>query len=137
MIKRSAILLLGLGWILGCATGPKPGTKVTVDMLGGKTVDEQNYLLARKVKVGEIKHRQAGGLNQAQIELISQTDNVVALEVKGSWYDEKGFAISDPKELWRLIIMNPREYKAITFTAPHQNAVKLELTAREGNLEGK
>ena len=130
--------LLGLGLILSCAEGPRPGTTVTVDTGSGKTqVSEQSFFLARKIKVGEIKYRKIGDLTQAQIDLASQADSVVPLEVKGVWYDQNGFVVPDSKELWRLIIMNPHENKSMVFIAPRQDAVKLELTARQGNLEGE
>ncbi|MBI5185021.1 MAG: YcfL family protein [Nitrospinae bacterium] len=134
---RNVALLAGLLFVIGCAGGPGAGSTVTMDTGSGKSqTSEQNFLFSRKIKVGEIKYRKAGDLNQAQVDLISQSSSVVSLEVKGVWHDQNGFLVPDPKELWRLIIINPRETKSITFTAPRQDAVKLQLTAREGNLEG-
>ncbi len=134
-IKYLAVML-GLSWVLGCASGPKPGTSVTVDTATGKTqVTEQSFFLARKIKVEGIKYRLAGDLNQAQVVLTSESASVVPLEIKGVWYDQSGFVVPDPKELWRLVIMNPQESKAMVFIAPRKDAVRLELTAREGSLE--
>lgn len=137
MVIRYVVSLAALAFVLGCAGGPGAGSTVTIDTNSGKSqTSKQNFLFSNKIKVGEIRYRKAGDLNQAQVDLISQSGSVVALEVKGVWQDQNGFAVPDPKELWRQIIMNPRETKSILFTAPRQDAVILQLTAREGNLEG-
>lgn len=134
---RHIVLLAGFLFVIGCAGGPGAGSTVEIDTGSGKSqTSEQNFLFSRKIKVGEIKYSKAGDLNQAQVDLISLSSSVVSLEVKGVWNDRNGFLVPDTKELWRLIIMNPRETKSIAFTAPRQDAVKLRLTAREGNLEG-
>jgi uncharacterized protein YcfL len=134
---RHIALLAGFLFVLGCAGGPGAGSTVTIDTSSGKSqTGKQSFLFSNKIKVGEIRYRKAGDLNQAQVDLISQSGSVVPLEVKGVWQDQSGFVVPDPKELWRQIIMNPRETKSIIFTAPRQDAVILQLTAREGNLEG-
>lgn len=138
MVSRCTIaLLIGLAFATGCAGRPGAGSTVTIDTSSGKSqASKQNFLFSNQIKVGEIRYRKVGDLNQAQVDLISLSSSVVPLEVKGVWQDQSGFVVPDPKELWRLIIVNPRETKSLVFTAPRQDAVILQLTARKGNLEG-
>ncbi len=134
MIKRylSSLVLLAF-W--GCST--TAGTLAILDIkTGAKKIMPQSSQFSKMVKVEDIIYRKIGGFTEAQIQLTNQSSKSLAVELKGKWYDAKGFEIDTPKELWRHIIISGKETKAIKLVAPKRDAVKLEVLAREGKFEG-
>jgi uncharacterized protein YcfL len=133
MIRRclSSILILAF---VGC--GSTAGTLATLDTgTGEKKIMPQQAGFAQKVKVEDIIYRETGGLIEAQVKLTNQSGKSIAVEVMAKWYDNNGFEIADPKELWRHVIINGKETKAVKFVAPRKDAVKLEVLSREGKFK--
>jgi uncharacterized protein YcfL len=128
------LLNLALLVFLGCSYSA--GTVVTLDTrTGEKKIIPHSSQFASKVKVEDIVYRETGNLIEAQIQLTNQSSKSVAVELKGKWYDESGFAVDDPKELWRHIIIAGKETKTVKLVSPRRNAVKLEVLTREGRFE--
>ncbi len=132
---RHYLIILTLLLLWGC--GSTAGTVATLDTgTGEKKITPFSSQFAGMIKVEDIIYRKTGNLIEAQIQLTNQSSKSSALELKGKWYDAKGFEVDDTKELWRHIIINGKETKAIKLVAPRKDAVKLEVLTREGKLEG-
>ena len=134
MIKRYLSGLIMLAF-LGCST--TAGTLATLDIkTGAKNIMAKTWQFYSMIKVEDLIYHDVGGFIEAQIKLTNKSSKSLPVEVKGKWYDLKGFEIDDPKQLWQYIIISGKETKAIKFVAPTREAVKLEVLARKGKFEG-
>ncbi len=134
MLRRC---LLGLCLLVLWGCGATAGTVARLDTrTGEKQITPFSAQFAGKIKVVDIIYRKTGNLIEAQVQLANQSSKSLVLELKGKWYDAQDFEVDDPKELWRHIIINGKETKAVKLVSPRKDAVKLEVLTREGKLEG-
>ncbi len=131
------ILISLLLWVYMAGCAGSAGTTVTMDTLSGqKTVEKNDLLFDERIKVIDVIYRDVGGMMEVQINLKNRSKRSAFIELKGKWFDQSGFNIPDPKELWREVIFAGKEEKTIKLVAPNKEAVKVQILTRRGSPRG-
>ncbi|MBI5183157.1 MAG: YcfL family protein [Nitrospinae bacterium] len=136
--KRRGLFILGLFlWVFTVGCVGSAGTTVTLDTLSGqKGIEKNDFLFGRRIEVIDVIYRDVGGIMEAQITFKNRSKASTFIELKGKWFDQAGYEISDPKELWREVIFSGKEEKTIMLVAPNKEAVKVQIMTRRGSPVG-
>ena len=65
-----------------------------------------------------------------QIDLVSDSDEDVHAEVRGSWYDDAGMRVPDVTQHWKPVVVPPGTRYPLRLVAPSFNAVRCEVEVR-------
>ena len=135
LIPAAVILLAVLTG--GCGTSGIVGSASSMRGSGGdireSKVTVYNPLLARYIKITELKTVFTGDLLQANVTVFSKSLDTLNLQYKFRWYNSEGMEVLPEFSPWQPLVLYGKETKGIQALAPNPEVkeFKIEIRSKE------
>ncbi len=121
LLAVSAVLMTLL--VTACSSGGSHKSQPAVQV--------SNPQADRYIKVGNLLHREQGGIMQFSVQVTNDANNTVQLQYKFRFYDADGFEVAPQGRPWKPLIMTGKETRNLQSVAPTSTVRYAKLFIRE------